>query len=187
MDVGRPGGRRGDWVAGAAIPHGPHGPRLARRWVEAVVGTALPARVLADLLLLTSELVGNCVAHGAARPDGTVGLRLRVADGVVRLSAEDAGGGRPRRRRFPRRGATGGRGLRLVGALADRWGVVPGAATVVWVELEYARAQGRGGRSLSERFASSLKRTAARAKAAHSTKTVTTAPIPNRTPELSAR
>lgn len=175
--------------ASTAIPHGEHGPRLARRWLERVLPGAAAEAALPELLLLATELVGNAVVHGRPRPDGTVGLRLRADRTTVRLEAEDAGSGRPRARRRAR-GATGGRGLRIVAHLADRWGVRAGARTVVWAEVDLAGnpgAQGLGGRSLSEPFASSLKRTAARAKAAHRTKTVITAPAANRIPELTAR
>ncbi|MDI3386169.1 ATP-binding protein [Streptomyces sp. B-S-A8] len=89
-----------------------------------------------DVALCVSELATNALLHGV--PPGR-GYLLRIAaraDGAVRVEVHDSGGGEVR---SP--GAEpedeGGRGLHLVGALADRWGVgqrVPGK--VVWCEFD---------------------------------------------------
>ncbi|MFJ8016512.1 ATP-binding protein [Streptomyces sp. NPDC096339] len=87
-----------------------------------------------DLLLCVSELATNALLHGV--PPGR-GYRLRMLrfGETVRVEVHDSGGGRPRiEDRDP--GAEGGRGLLLVAAVADRWGVglrVPGK--VVWCEF----------------------------------------------------
>ncbi|MEU8778512.1 ATP-binding protein [Streptomyces sp. NPDC048606] len=86
------------------------------------------------VLLCVSELATNALLHGV--PPGR-GYRVRMLrfEGVVRVEVHDSGGGRPRiEDRDP--GSEGGRGLLLVAALADRWGVgtrVPGK--VVWAEF----------------------------------------------------
>ncbi|MGW0895830.1 ATP-binding protein [Streptomyces goshikiensis] len=88
-----------------------------------------------DLLLCVSELTTNALLHGV--PPGR-GYRLRLLrfEGVVRVEVHDSGPGRPRiADRNP--SAERGRGLLLVAALADRWGV--GARTpgkVVWSEFD---------------------------------------------------
>lgn len=86
------------------------------------------------MLLCVSELATNAVLRGV--PPGR-GYRLRLLrfGGLVRVEVHDSGGGRPCvQDRDPE--AEGGRGLLLVAALADRWGVgtrVPGK--VVWCEF----------------------------------------------------
>ncbi|RPK47488.1 Histidine kinase-, DNA gyrase B-, and HSP90-like ATPase [Streptomyces sp. ADI91-18] len=88
-----------------------------------------------DLLLCVSELTTNALLHGV--PPGR-GYRLRLLrfEGVVRVEVHDSGPGRPRRS-GRNTSAEHGRGLFLVEALADRWGV--GARTpgkVVWSEFD---------------------------------------------------
>lgn len=99
-----------------------------------------------DVLLCVSELATNALLHGV--PPGR-GYRLRMLryEGTVRVEVHDSGGGRPRiAGRGP--GAEGGRGLLLVAAVADRWGIgarVPGKT--VWCEFAVgpAGAVGAGG------------------------------------------
>ncbi|MFB6888992.1 ATP-binding protein [Kitasatospora sp. NPDC056327] len=89
--------------------------------------------------LLTSELVTNALRHtgqGAvfdALITGDHRLRIEVQDGTARL---------PGRRREPETEyATSGRGLLLVEALADDWGVqLRGDGKVTWFELTLAGA-----------------------------------------------
>ncbi|MFD9380557.1 ATP-binding protein [Streptomyces sp. NPDC059999] len=88
-----------------------------------------------DLLLCVSELATNALLHGV--PPGR-GYRLRLLrfEGAVRIEVHDSGGGRPRIEDRDVR-VEGGRGLLLVAALADRWGVVPCVpGKVVWCEYD---------------------------------------------------
>jgi hypothetical protein len=81
-------------------------------------------------LVLVSELVTNAVLHTAARAElrilerGAV-LRVEVEDHVARIPASP-----------PTPGAHGGFGLRIVAAMANRWGTEPSEdGKVVWFEL----------------------------------------------------
>ncbi|MFJ2116657.1 MULTISPECIES: ATP-binding protein [unclassified Streptomyces] len=116
----------------------------AREFVRAAVEEwGLGAR-LDDVLLCVSELTTNALVHGV--PPGR-GFLLRLwwcEDGPLRVEVHDSGGGQPRVS-----GPGGeadeesGRGLLLVEALADMWGVGerdPGK--IVWCEFD-VRADGR--------------------------------------------
>ena len=81
--------------------------------------------------LLVSELVVNAVSHAGS----SATLRLTLTDAVLRVEVEDASPVPPR----PRVATTddsSGRGLMLVEALADRWGVrTTPLGKVVWFEI----------------------------------------------------
>ncbi|OLZ54030.1 hypothetical protein AVW11_30830 [Streptomyces amritsarensis] len=97
-----------------------------------------------EVLLCVSELATNALLHGI--PPGR-GYRLRMLryEGTVRVEVHDSGGGRPRVGRGDR-SAEGGRGLSLVAAVADRWGIVarvpPGKA--VWCEFAVGAGEAAG-------------------------------------------
>ncbi|MER7703761.1 ATP-binding protein [Kitasatospora sp. NPDC097605] len=104
-----------------------------RRRLRAALGVWGVPELADTAELLTSELVTNALQHtgqGAvfdAVLTGDQRLRIEVQDGTARL---------PGRRRDPDAYATSGRGLLLVEALADSWGVqLRGDGKVTWFEL----------------------------------------------------
>ncbi|GAA2643173.1 ATP-binding protein [Streptomyces vastus] len=109
--------------------------RLAREFTREALTDWAVAERSDDVLLCVSELATNAVLHGV--PPGR-GFRLRLAldtGGVVRIEVHDSGPGEVR---FPDActEAENGRGLLLVAALADKWGVGerdPGK--IVWCEF----------------------------------------------------
>lgn len=88
-----------------------------------------------DILLCVSELATNALLHGVP-PTRCFRLALSLTpDGVFRVEVHDSGWGEVRRP-DPAPESEHGRGLLLVDALADKWGVaerVPGKA--VWCEF----------------------------------------------------
>jgi anti-sigma regulatory factor (Ser/Thr protein kinase) len=91
-----------------------------------------------DALLLVSELVTNSIVH--AGHSGRDAIRVRAAnDGsTTRVEVCDRARGESLPMRpAPPPFATGGRGLLLVDALSDRWGMDTCArGTCVWFELK---------------------------------------------------
>nr|WP_202489889.1 ATP-binding protein [Streptomyces sp. SID8381] len=85
-----------------------------------------------DVSLCVSELATNALVHGVPPGRGFL-LRIRYDGETVRVEVHDSGGGVPR---IPDEPDEGGRGLLLVSALSDKWGVgerTPGK--VVWAEF----------------------------------------------------
>ncbi|RCG32464.1 ATP-binding protein [Sphaerisporangium album] len=88
-----------------------------------------------DMVVVVTELLGNALIHGAP----PIHLTLRLDSGTLAGSVADHGPGRPRLL------AAGtdlehGRGLRIVAALTDGWGVEPlpgGVGKAIW----FARAE----------------------------------------------
>ena len=108
------------------VPRDGQGPALARRVVEARYGADLAPAQLDDLLVIVSELTTNAMLHGAGR------IRLRVTLEHGRLYGEvvDEGSGFPSEARERGVDELGGKGLLLVSALADRWGIHEGSSHV---------------------------------------------------------
>jgi len=101
---------------------------IARRYI-ADVGRRLnlEGSVLADLQLLTSELVTNAVLHAGTPLE----LTVTVSD-CVTVMVHDIGDGEPQ----ITSGEVGGWGLRLVDQLSVRWGVLPAdPGKIVWFDL----------------------------------------------------
>ncbi|MGW0366325.1 ATP-binding protein [Streptomyces sp. NPDC002990] len=88
-----------------------------------------------DMLLCVSELATNALRYGVPRGRGYL-LRLLIFDATVRIEVHDSGPGLSRVLSRPSGGENGGRGLLLVAALADQWGVLPRSpGKVVWCEF----------------------------------------------------
>ncbi|MCT9090450.1 ATP-binding protein [Streptomyces sp. ASQP_92] len=127
-----------------AVPHGPAGVGKARhRMREQLLGSGVSEPVVDDAVLILSELLSNACRHG--RPlgrsdigDGDIRAAWRV-DKAGRLTVEVTDGGGPTRPvpATPSVTARGGRGLNIISALAQDWGVRDSASgeVTVWVIL----------------------------------------------------
>ena len=117
------------------------------QWTFASVATApgearsRAASVLAGspeldtVLVLVSELVTNAVLHTSHGAE----LRIFGAGDTIRVEVEDRATGIPESP--PTVGAHGGFGLRIVAAMATRWGNAPAAGgKVMWFEVDGAVA-----------------------------------------------
>ena len=96
----------------------------------------VPVAVSDAAVLVVSELVSNAVRHARPLPSGKVELAWAVDDGGVTVLVRD-GGSATRPRAYPlTRSATGGRGLGIVDAVAQDWGVdEEHSRTTVWARL----------------------------------------------------
>ncbi|MCK1818281.1 ATP-binding protein [Streptomyces sp. XM83C] len=122
----------------------PRGARLARLLSEAQLRRwGLPTDTASQLV---GELAANAVTHGLV-PGRNFRLRLYVVAGTLRIEVTDTRGERLRRLRHPTWAAESGRGLVLVDALADRWGVQEerSPCKTVWAETATGPAADRRG------------------------------------------
>lgn len=110
------------------------GARLARLLTEAHLRhRGLPTDTASHLV---AELAANAVTHGRV-PGRDFRLTLYVVGGTLRIEVSDTRGDRLPEPRHPAVDAESGRGLLLVDALADRWGVREDRfpRKTVWAEL----------------------------------------------------
>lgn len=116
----------------ATIDFTPRAPAEARRAVEELAREVEPG-VLRDAQLLVSEVVTNSIRHSAS--DDPIGLRVWLRQNGLKVEIADGGFGFDAGEIGPRDDTEGGRGLVIVDALADRWGVNCDARARVWFEL----------------------------------------------------
>lgn len=112
------------------LPRTPAAAGLAREHVRTTFAGVLAPERFADVQLAVTELVANAVVHGT----GDIRLRLRVEDRRLYGEVIDDGGGFEHAVRERAPSDLTGRGLGIVAALADEWGIHEGS-THVWFAL----------------------------------------------------
>ena len=127
-----PSGRQ-EWSTG--LPADTRAVARARHDVRELLTSWKLLCLLDDAELVTSELVTNMVRHAATPAD----LRVRWDGTCLRIAVEDARLAVP----LPRQagaGASDGRGLQIIDAVAHTWGVDRSeGGKVVWAELRLRR------------------------------------------------
>ncbi|WUI01920.1 ATP-binding protein [Spirillospora sp. NBC_00431] len=124
----------------------------ARRFLRDMVPPQAQ-HLLHDLVTVGSETVTNAIAHTESGEGGRVTVSLLAGGDVYRLEVADDGAGGKRPCVKGETGAEGGRGLRVVEALAESWGFrTDGPRTVVWAEFRSAdeNSSGNPDRGLSQ-------------------------------------
>jgi anti-sigma regulatory factor (Ser/Thr protein kinase) len=108
-----------------------HAPRAARHFAAEVLARwGHASTLLEDVKLVVTELATNAVRHGRS----AFSVEIHPHGACVRVSVRDASRARPTPRDNPM--APSGRGLRLIDAIAARWGAeIAGDGKVVWAEL----------------------------------------------------
>jgi len=120
-------------VAGGSTAPGEARNIVADRFAGTVDDASLDA-----LRLLVSEVTTNCVQHGHADAATTIDVDVSLPPDAVRVEVSTAGppfvnGSAAPRRPDPE--DPRGRGLYIVDAISERWGVEPNAPNTVWFEL----------------------------------------------------
>ena len=123
------------------VPHHATGARLARHRLADELAEVVTPALLADLVAVLAELVGNAVRHADPLPGGVVRVAWRLSpapDGQsVQLRVTDGGSVSGPRMRAASPDAVDGRGLHIVSGLASRWGVErDGLGQSVWAEFD---------------------------------------------------
>ncbi|MGW2055559.1 ATP-binding protein [Streptomyces sp. NPDC001840] len=87
-------------------------------------------------VLILSELLSNASLHAKVTPEQVIETRYFRSSGALRIEVHDGSPERPQPR-TPDAEASDGRGLLLVDALADEWGVADraGPGKAVWATL----------------------------------------------------
>ena len=112
-------------------------PEAAPQARHAVAGLALSETTRENLALVVTELVTNVVRHAGLSPSDTFSMDLTNSDTGVRLAVHDGGCGfAPDANEPDDLFETHGRGLVIVAALSDAWGVESDAdGCTVWCDM----------------------------------------------------
>lgn len=114
------------------MPHASREARDAARVVLRDWQVATP--VVDDALLVISELVTNAVRHAGTA--STLELELGQTGERLRVALLDGSSAEPRLRRAGT-AAEDGRGMAILAALSDRWGIEPrSGGKLVWWEVD---------------------------------------------------
>lgn len=122
------------------VPHHARGAQQARHRLAAELAGVLPPTLLSDVVAVVAELVGNSIRHAGPLPGGVVRVAWRVREfsggSAVEVRVTDGGAQEIPAPRDAGPEELDGRGLTIVQALADRWGVErDGLGQSVWAEL----------------------------------------------------
>lgn len=118
-----------------AGPEAPHDARLVVR--DALDAWGVPDGVVEDTVLAVSELVTNAVKH--ARSSSVLELEIGETREWLRFSVSDASRVPPLAR-LASDSDESGRGLAVLAALSDRWGIEQhGPGKRVWCEVDLPR------------------------------------------------
>ena len=131
------------------LPHAPSSVAVARRRLSSeLVDSGVYESVVDDASVIVSELISNALRHARPLPSGQVRVCWLRRGDVLELEVSDGGAMTEPRRGPSTLSSLGGRGLGIVEALSDGWGVRhEEGATTVWAVLRTPRSSGDHGRS----------------------------------------
>src|SRR3954453_6191027 len=120
-----------------SVDGGPQAPARARHALRDQFGPKLDAELLELADLLLSEVVTNCVLHGAASaPGSSIEVFASIFPHVLWVEVSDGGPAFKHVPRLPSADVDSARGLYLVQQVASGWGITTrDAAASVWFEL----------------------------------------------------
>ena len=119
------------------VPHHPRGAHQARHRLADELQHLVSEDRLADAEAIAAELVGNAVRHAAPLDGDVVRIAWRLTSaGALEIRVTDGGSPAGPQMRAAEPDALDGRGLTIVAALADHWGVErDGLGQCVWATL----------------------------------------------------
>ncbi|RKS79409.1 anti-sigma regulatory factor (Ser/Thr protein kinase) [Actinomadura pelletieri DSM 43383] len=129
------------------LPHAASSVAVARKRLSSeLVDSGVYESIVDDASVIVSELLSNALRHARPLPSGQVRVCWLRRGDILELEVSDGGAMTEPRRGPGTLSSLGGRGLGIVEALADGWGVRhEDGATTVWAVLRAPRsATGNG-------------------------------------------
>jgi anti-sigma regulatory factor (Ser/Thr protein kinase) len=119
------------------LPHAPSSVGVARRRLGADLRAhGIPENLVADAILVLSELMSNAVRHADPLPGARVSVAWTLTRGNLEIAVGDGGGQGSPHTEVTSVTSTSGRGLGIVEHLSSRWGVrTSELGSTVWATL----------------------------------------------------
>lgn len=126
------------------LPHAPSSVAVARKRLSSeLAASGVYETVVDDASVIVSELISNALRHARPLPSGQVRVCWLRRGDVLELEVSDGGAMTEPRRGPGTLSSLGGRGLGIVEALSEGWGVRhEDGATTVWAVLRTPRSNG---------------------------------------------
>ena len=130
------------------IRHDPREVSRAREWITRRINETItfPLCIARDgvenIELCASEVISNALIHAdGGQPNNTITIVMIYTVWIIRVEVIDPGsklGHEPHIREIAPDSESGGRGLKIVDALSEKWGhYADSAGRTVWFEMEY--------------------------------------------------
>ncbi|WP_242882756.1 ATP-binding protein [Actinomadura litoris] len=129
------------------LPHAPSSVAVARKRLSSeLVASGVYESIVDDASVIVSELISNALRHARPLPSGQVKVCWLRRGDLLELEVSDGGAMTEPRRGPGTLSSLGGRGLGIVEALSEGWGVRhEEGATTVWAVLRAPRTTGSNG------------------------------------------
>ncbi|MFC9972006.1 ATP-binding protein [Spirillospora sp. NPDC127200] len=130
------------------LPHAPSSVAVARRRLGSELAeSGVLDSIVDDANVIVSELLSNALRHARSLPGGQIRLSWTRRGDMLELAVSDGGAMTEPRRGPGTLSSLGGRGLGIVEALAEGWGVRhdEDGTTTVWALLNAPRMASAGG------------------------------------------
>ncbi|WP_199747639.1 ATP-binding protein [Actinomadura sp. WAC 06369] len=129
------------------LPHAPSSVAVARRRLSSELAeSGVYEAVVDDASVIVSELISNALRHARPLPSGQVRVCWVCHGDVLELEVSDGGAMTEPRRGPGTLSSLGGRGLGIVEALSEGWGVRhEDGSTTVWAVLRAPRSDEAAG------------------------------------------
>ncbi|MBT2207163.1 ATP-binding protein [Actinomadura sp. NEAU-AAG5] len=129
------------------LPHAPSSVAVARKRLSSeLVASGVYESIVDDASVIVSELISNALRHARPLPSGQVKVCWLRRGDLLELEVSDGGAMTEPRRGPGTLSSLGGRGLGIVEALSEGWGVRhEEGATTVWAVLRAPRTTGGNG------------------------------------------
>ncbi|MDL4773576.1 MULTISPECIES: ATP-binding protein [Thermomonosporaceae] len=129
------------------LPHAPSSVAVARKRLSSeLVASGVFESVVDDASVIISELLSNALRHARPLPSGQIRVSWTRRDDLLEVEVSDGGAMTEPRRGPGTLSSLGGRGLGIVEALSEGWGVRhDNGSTTVWAVLRAPHLAGANG------------------------------------------